>query len=136
VQPAAFDGATKIVERTHLKFVIEQLDALRPQAGKRGHVTKLAGEFLFQLVQQLEVPGRDDVGDLAGQILADPRQFREVLFRRQQTSDALRQAFDGAGRAMVGAHAKLVLAFDFQKIGGLIEHRRDFGVLYRHRPNL
>ncbi len=82
------------------------------------------------------MPGLDDVGDLAGQILADPRKFREVRFRRQQASDALRQAFDRAGRAVIGAHAKLVLAFEFQQVGGLIEHRRDFGILYRHRRDL
>ena len=79
------------------------------------------------------MPGLDDVGDLAGQVLANPRKLREVLFRRQKAPDALRQAFDSAGRAMIGAHAKLVLAFEFQEIGGLIEHCRDFGILYRHR---
>jgi hypothetical protein len=45
----------------------------------------------------------------------------------------LRQAFNGAGRFTISAHAKLVLAFEFQQVGGLIEHRRDFGILYRHR---
>jgi hypothetical protein len=46
----------------------------------------------------------------------------------------LRQAFDGAGRFAISAHTKLVLAFEFQQVSGLIEHRRDFGVLYRHGP--
>ena len=133
VHPPGLDGASQIVERAHFELVIEQLDPLRSEAGKRGHVAKLAGKYFFQLFQQLEMPSFDDVGNLAGQVLADPRQFREILFRRQQVPDALRQAFDGAGGPVIGAHAKLVLAFDFEQVGGLIEHRHDFGILNRHR---
>jgi hypothetical protein len=44
----------------------------------------------------------------------------------------LRQAFDHAGGATVGADAKLVFALDLEEFRGLIEHRRDFCVLHRH----
>jgi len=90
-------------------------------------------QLLFQLVEQLEVPSLDDVGDFAGHVFADSRQLRKVGAFRQHASHALWQAIDGARRAVIGAHTKLVLALDIQKVGGLIEHRCDFGVLYRHR---
>jgi hypothetical protein len=64
---------------------------------------------------------------------ADDRQFGQVLLRRQHAAHALRQTLDGARRAVIGAHAKLVLALDLQEIGGPVEPRRDFGVLHRHR---
>ena len=44
----------------------------------------------------------------------------------------LRQALELARGAAIGAHAKLVLALDFQQFGGLVEHRSDFSVLHRH----
>src|SRR5262249_28462449 len=39
---------------------------------------------------------------------------------------------DDAGRAAIGADAKLVLALDLEEFRGLIEHGRDFCVLHRH----
>ena len=133
MQPPAFDGAPQVVERAHLELVVEQLDALRPEARQRGHVAELTRHFLFQLIEQLEMSDFDDVGDLTGQVLADSRQFRQVGAGRQHAAHALRQAINGAGRAVISAHAKLVLALDFEQVGGLVEHRRDFGILYRHR---
>ena len=70
---------------------------------------------------------------LPARSLPIPGSSDEIGFRRQQAADALRQTFDGTGGATIGAHTELVLALDFQEIGGLIEHRRDFGILYRHR---
>jgi hypothetical protein len=47
------------------------------------HVAQLAREFPFQGVEQTEMPDLDNVGDLAGQILADPRQLRQIASRLQ-----------------------------------------------------
>ena len=44
-------------------------------------------------------------------------------WREEPTDNAVR----------LGTHAKLVHAFDFQRIGSPIEHRRDFSILYRYR---
>ena len=59
----------------------------------------------------------------------------------QQASRRFGQAFDLARGTAIGAHAKLVLALDLEEFGGLVEHRRDFGILHRHvgtheRPDL
>ena len=131
-QPPGLDGPPKVVEGTHLQLVIEQLDALRPESGKRRHVAEFAGKLLFQRVEQIEMPGLDDVGDLAGQILADPRQLRQIASGFQQASDRLGQALDRARGTTVGADAKLVLALDLQEFGGLIEHGGDFRILHGH----
>ncbi len=48
------------------------------QSGKSRHVAEFARELSFQRVEQTEMPGLDDIGDLAGQILADPRQLRQI----------------------------------------------------------
>ena len=76
--------------------------------------------------------GLDDFRDLAGQVFADTGKLRQVASGRQQALDALRQAFDHAGCAAIGAHAKLIFALDLKEFRGLIEHRRYFCVLYRH----
>lgn len=77
------------------------------------------------------MPGFDYVCDLAGQILADTWKIREVLTCLQHAFDTLRQTLDHPGGAPVGPDAKLVLPLDFEKLGDLIEHRRDFRVLNR-----
>ena len=76
--------------------------------------------------------GLDDVGDLAGEVLADPRQLRQIASGLQQPANRLGQPLDDARGTAVGAHAKLVLSLNFKKFGGLIEHRRDFRVLHGH----
>src|SRR5215469_8116858 len=78
------------------------------------------------------MPGCDDVAYLAGQILANAGKLRQVAPGRQQAADALRLALDDAGRAAVGAGAKLALALNFEEFRGLIEHGRDFCILHRH----
>ena len=47
-QTSGLDGVTKVVERAHLQLVIEQLDALRSEAGKSRHFAEFARELLFQ----------------------------------------------------------------------------------------
>ena len=129
-QSPGFDGPTKVIEGAHFKLVIKQLDTLRSESGKSRHFAKLAGEFLFQSVQQIEVPGLDDVGDFTGQILADPRQLRQITSGRQQPSNPFWETFDDACGATIGAHSKLVLSLNLQQFRGLIEHCRDFGILH------
>ena len=134
MQPPGLDGAAQIVERAHLELVVEQLDALRPEARKRGHLAKLAGQLASSAGRAAsKCPVLTMSAILPARSLPMPGSSERSASVRQQAADALRQAFDGAGRAAIGAHAKLVLALDFQELGGLIEHRRDFGVLDRHR---
>ena len=92
-----------------------------------------AWKLALERREQVELAGLDDAGDLAGEILADPRQLRQVLAGLQQAGDALRQRFDHPGGATIGAGAKRVLALDLEKFGRLVEHLRDFGILHRHR---
>ena len=131
-QPPGLDGLTKVIERAHFQPVIEQLDALRPESGKRRHIAELAREFPFQGVEQTEMSGLDNVGYLAGQILADPRQFRQIASGLQQACDCLGQALDLARGTAVGADAKLVLSPDLEQLGGLVEHGSDFRILNGH----
>ncbi len=76
--------------------------------------------------------GLDDVGDLAGQVLADPRQLRQILSGLQQTANRLGQPLDDARGATVGSDPKLVLAANLEKLGSLVEHRGDFRILHGH----
>ena len=94
------------------------------------------GSFRFQRVQQREMSGFDDLRNLAGQVLADTGKLRQIASGREQAFDALRQAFNGARRAPISAHAKLIFSLDFKELCGLIEHRRDFRVLHRHGQHL
>jgi hypothetical protein len=126
----------KVVEGTHFQLVIEQLDTLRSEAGKSRHFAEFAREFLLQGVEQTEMPGLDDIGDLAGEILADPRQLRQIASGFQQASGRFRQTLDDARGTAVGAHAKLVLSPDLKEFGGLVEHGGDFRVLHGHVGDL
>ena len=134
-QPARLHGAAQIVERMHLQPVVEQLDALRSQPGKRRHVANLAWKLLLERLEKLEMACLDDVGDLAREVLADAGQLREIASFGQQGPHVLRQAAHDASRAAIGPHAKRVIPLEFQEIGRLIEHSRDLGVLYRHRAD-
>ena len=78
------------------------------------------------------MPGLDDIGDLAGEILADPRQLRQIASGFQQASGRFRQTLDDACGTAVGAHAKLVLPPDLKEFGGLVEHGGDFRILHGH----
>jgi len=64
---------------------------------------------------------------------ADAAQLGEVFARSHHRGDALRQRLDHARGLAIGAHAERIGALDVQQIGGLIEHRRDLGVVDRHR---
>jgi hypothetical protein len=77
------------------------------------------------------MPGFDDFRDFAGQIRPDTWKFREVFACLKHTFDALRQTLDHPSGAPVRANAKLVLPFDFEEFGDLIEHRRNFCILNR-----
>ena len=131
-QPPGLDDLPKVVEGAHFQPVIEQLDALGSQAGKRRHIAKFAGELFLQRIEQSETSGFDDIGDLAGQVLSDPGQLRQIASGFQQASDRLGQALDDTRGTTIGADAKLVLSCDLEEFGGLVEHRCDFRVLHGH----
>ena len=133
MQPSGLHRLAQISERVDVQLGIKKLDALGPQTRQRRHGAKIARQLLLELVEQREVSGLADIGDLAGEILADAGQFRQIRLRRQHTAHALRQVSHGTGGAAVGAHAELVLALDLQEISGLVEHIGDLGVLDRHR---
>jgi hypothetical protein len=63
------------------------------------------------------MPRVDDLGDLAREILANPRQSDEGLALRHHLCRALRQVLDGQSRAAVGANAKWIGPFDLEQIG-------------------
>ena len=115
---------------------MEKLDALRAEAREGGDLAEFARQLPLQRIQQREMSGFDDLRDLAGQVLADTGKLRQIASGREQAFDALRQAFDGARGAPIGAHAKLIFSLDFKEFCGLIEHRRDFRILHRHGQRL
>ena len=133
VNAAGFNRSAQVVQGADPELVVKQLDPLRTKSGQRGHFAELARQLLFQFFQKREAAGLDDVRDLAGKVLADAGKLRKIGFRRQHASHALRQAFDRARGAAIGANPKLVFPFYFQQVGRLIEDRRDFGILDGHR---
>ena len=74
----------------------------------------------------------DDVGDLAGEVLADAGQLGEIESPPSIGAHALWEALDGPRRPAVGAHPEWVLAPELEQIGSLVEHGGDFCVLDRH----
>ena len=135
-QPSGLDCLLKFIEGAHFQPVIEQLDALRPQSWESRHVAEFTRQLLLQLVEQAEMPGLDDIGDLAGEVLADPRQFRQIASGLQQSAGCLRQPFDDARGAAIGANTKLIFSADLQKLGSLVEQGRDFRILHGHVGDL
>jgi hypothetical protein len=111
---------------------VEQLDPLRPETWQRGDFTKLPRQLFLQGVEQVKMAALDNVRNLVGQVLTDPRQFRQVTARGQQACHALRQRIDHARRPPIGADAKRVFSLDIEELGGLVEHGRDFSILNRH----
>ena len=75
-----------------------------------------------QAIKHVEFMGLDDGCDLACEVLADPRQLREILAGPQQAGDALGQAFDGARRIAIGTRAKRIVALDLEQFGRPVEH--------------
>ena len=65
----------QVLERTDVKLVVQQFHAFRPETRQRGDLAQLAGQFTLQALQQLEFSGGGDLGDLAGEILADAGQL-------------------------------------------------------------
>ena len=131
-QPPNLGRLPKIVQRAHPELVIKQLDALWPQAGQRRHLADLARQGSLQSVQKLKMASLDDVGDLAGQVLADARQFGEVLPLTQHGPHALRQAIDCPCGPPVGADAKGIVAPELEQVSGLVEQGSNFSILDQH----
>ena len=97
-----------------LRFLVEQLDALGPEPGKGGDLTELARQLLFQRVEEIEMAGIDNAGDLFSQVLADSGKLRQVGSSREHASDALRQGFDDPCSATISAHTKWILSLNFE----------------------
>ncbi len=112
---------------------MQALDALWPETGKRGELRQFARQFAFELLQKIEFAARQNGGDLAREVFADAGQIVEVFALLQQRADALRQLFENARGATIGARSKRIVAFDIEQIGRFIEHGGDFGILNRHR---
>jgi len=92
----------------------------------------LARKLLLERLEKLEMACLDNVGDLAREVLADSGQLRKIASFGRQRSCALRQPVHDASRATIGPDAKAIIPLQLQEIGGLIEHSRDLGILYRH----
>jgi hypothetical protein len=73
--------------------------------------------------------GRDDLGDLGREIIADPRQSSELLRIARDLGDAPGQVLDRAGGAAIGADPKRIGALDLEKLGHPVEASRDLGVM-------
>ena len=102
-----------------------------PSPGRAAISPSSPGSFLFSVSSSSKCPVLT-ISALAGQILADPRQLRQIVSGLQQACDRLGQALDLARGTAVGADAKLVLSPNLEEFGGLVEHGGDFRVLNRH----
>ncbi len=122
----------ELFRRLDLELLEDGLHPLGSQARYRGDVGKRLGRAAGDLVQQLEMAGLDQLGDLAGQILADARQLAQILSRRDHGGGGARKVLDRPRGVAVGAHAERVGALDLQQIRQTVEGRGDLGVVKGH----
>jgi hypothetical protein len=75
VQAAGLCGTPKILDGANAELLHQQLDSFWPEPRQGGDLADLAWKLALERRKQIEVAGLDDAGDLAGEILADPRQL-------------------------------------------------------------
>ncbi len=125
-------GTGEVFHRFHVQFVPKGFDPLGAEArhfeqfgqGRRG--------LLFQFLQKGAMARGDHLNDLPGQILADARQFLEVVTRLHHGMEIGTHALYEAGGVAVGPDPERVGIVDFQKIGDFIEGARDIRIEDRH----
>ena len=104
--------------------------APRPDPGHAQQLDRAARRRPRQLVEQAQLPGADDLADLAREVLADARdvgQPRGTPARHRP--DGLRVLLDRPRGVAVGADAERVRALDVEQLGDLAEDARHLGVL-------
>ena len=72
----------RFVERADMQAVIEQLHPLGTEARQRCDRAEFARKLALQRFEHVEAARGDDGGDLAGEVLADAGQLRQILARR------------------------------------------------------
>src|SRR5690606_11348639 len=80
-----------------------------------------------------ELAGLDELGDVAGHVLADVGETGEVGVLADEAGEGLRVALDELRGAAVGAHAEGVRALDVEQVGDLVQRACDVDVL--HAPS-
>ncbi len=78
-------------------------------------------------------PLSDDLPDLAGEVVADPRQAVSFSPRAIMPVRLSGRSLDGLGGPAVGAHPERIRLLDLQEIGEPIEDGGDVGVVDSHR---
>ena len=111
------------------------MHALRTKAGNRRQRSKGRRGARLDFCQGLKMPRVDDLGDLAGEVLADPRQPDQSLALGDHLCHALRQVLDGLSRATISSNAKWICPFDLKQIGNAPQRLCDARIVYRHVPD-
>ena len=130
---APFGGRLRqVVDGRHAEPLVQHPDALWAEArhgrqrrqGRRGP--------RFDLIQRFQAARVADFSVLAGKVVPDARQLRQIGALGEKVRRRLGQVFDGRGGSAVGPHAERVGALDLQKFGDPVEEGGDVGVVDGH----
>jgi hypothetical protein len=127
-QPAVAGGAFEIFKRPDIEVAIEECHGLRPDALEVQQVENRRGKFFEQLLMVLDRSRVHELGDLAGQILADSRQLKAV--GRGERRDAIRVVRNRLRGIAIRANLEGVLVLDLEQVADFGEHARDGQVLH------
>jgi hypothetical protein len=124
-------GLLELGEGLQAQLLVEQPRPLRPHALDPHHLDESLRDLPRELVEQRKTAGPNDLGDLAGEVLADARQLREtVAVPADELGDRLAQRLDRAGGRPVGADPEGILVLNFEQVGDLLETLRDVDVVH------
>ena len=132
MDPARLRRGGEIIGTLDPELVIERLDPLGPERSQAQNLEQAFWHPPLGLFQQGEMAGAHDLPDLAGEVLADAVQLREVFAGRHQCRDLVREVADDARCVAVGAHPERVRTLDLEQIGEAVEDPRHVGVVYGH----
>ncbi len=126
----------ELLDGAEVELVVEELRALRTDSGDAHHHREASGDLLEQLAVEVEVAGRGELADLAGQVFADASELAEL---HRVAHDDLRrrlgQRLDRSRRSPVRTDAERVLAEDLEQVRDFIEHACDVCVVHDCSPH-
>ena len=119
-QPAGLGRRAELVQCVDAELVVDEPDRARPHARQLEHLHEGRWDLGPEAVVEAEAAGRDDLGDLVGDRLADagdPRPRPAAV----RLGDVDRAVGDGVGRPVIGHGLEDELALDLEHVADLVE---------------
>ncbi len=114
------------------QFLVQQLDPLGAQPYQVQQERQGRRGLRLQLLAQAQVPGGNNLPDLARQVLAHPGKPGKILALGRQIRQALGHVSHHPGRVAISPHPEGVGTLDLQQIRHLLENVGDVLVVDRH----